>query len=644
MNVAKRLLNDRQAENRKNFQEDSIKKPEPEPTYTFAGYNGSDGAFVAVVGSGEILKAKLSTNGYLKPGQPVLVSQSLDGLEVEAMPSVQPKRRSIAAIVTLYGKIKILYFVNNVATGFTEIFIGGDRKIPKKIAQFPLTSDIKGLIHNLGKQDKYVVSLRVGQDVYSYHGQEKFKNVTGDRDKLKRARFNAVGHGFFTELCEPYIPPVTIANSAFPATMFNSIDQHFPEVCQGSNCTSSANDNQASGTGTRSSSAATKSYSLKPWAFYKGELLAQTPDATRIQSGTYGDKNGDIVETNTLNQKVLLSPLISRNIEALINKNRVFESGGGASGSQSWTFTILISHPNAADKYYTFNSCSVAAPTIVFERESFSANSNPNLNTTIIILKVNGKKIFSHPGEKSVPGGTNQEPSNVPYSYSIYDQPKEGSTQCAPPEDKPEATLYSTCGNYVGGYEQGRDFYDLYDIFTFNPLKYFVSYPCGTPEPSKPTPPEEEDAYNPYDDRSATHWHTLAMGNEKQIIAMRTKFAQSTGPNPNPLTAISENKTFLIATDNQEILIGGTKPEVFSPKDNLIKKEDSPEQKYYRVDDSPFFPPPSTPPPIPPISSIRSLLVDSYILGAASTKKSEKQTIFPIPNSAIIQNCSFHPE
>jgi hypothetical protein len=646
MNVAKRLLNDRQAENRKNFQEDSTQKPAPAPTYTFAGYNGSNGAFVNVVGTGEVLTAKLSTNGYLKPGQPVLVNQSIDGLEIEAMPSVQPKERSQQSIVTLYGKIKILYFINNVATGFTEVFIGGDRKIPKKIAQFPLTSDIKGLVHNLGKQDKYVVSLRVGQDVYSYHGAEKFKNAVGDRDKLKRARFNAVGHGFFTELCEPFIPPVTIANSAFPAAMFNSIDQHFPEVCQGSNCTSSANDNQASGTGSRSSGAATKSYSLKPWAFYKGELLAQTPDATRIQSGTYGDKDGDIVETNTLNQKVLLSPLISRNIEALVNKNRVFESGGGASGSQSWTFTILISHPNAADKYYTFNSCSVAAPTIVFEREPFNTSQNGNQTTTIIILKVNDKKIFSHPGEKTIDATEpNTNASNVPYLYSVHTPPKEGSAQCTPPEDKEEqgpGGLYATCDQEADGVRRYLEFYGQY--YLFQNYKYLIPHPCGTPEPSKPTPPEEEDAYNPYDDRSVTHWHTLVMGNQKQIIAMQTKFAQSTGPNPNPLTAISENKTFLIATDNQEILIGGTKPEVFSPKDNLIKKEDSPEQKYYRVDDSPFFPPPSTPPPIPPISSVRSLLVDSYTIGTVSTKKSEKQTIFPIPNSAIIQNCSFHPE
>lgn len=638
MNTAKRLLSDRQAENRQAFQDETLAKAPPEPSYLFAGYNGSNGAFVSVVGSGEILSARLSTNGYLKPGQPVLVTQSSEGLEIEAMPSIQRGEEPQQSIFTLYGKIKILYFINNTATGFTEVFIGGDRKIPKKIVQFPLTSDIKGLVHNLGNQDKYVVSLRVGQHIYSYHGAEKFKHVAADRDKLKRARFNAVGHGFFTELCEPYIPLVTIANSAFPDAMFNSIDQNFPEICQGNNCTSSPENDQGSGSGSRSSTAATKSYSLKSWSFYKGEILPQTPDATRIQSGTYGDKDGDVVETNTLNQKALLSPSISRSVEALINKNRIFVSGGGAAGSQSWTFTIKISHPNAADKYYTFDSCALTAPSVEFVRESFMANDMPELNTTIIILKVNDKKIFSHPGEKTIEPDETPESQirNVPYQYEIYSLPREGSSECLPPEDQPEQGpdgLYSVCGNqYLA-------------IFP-NYLFVDVAHPCGTPRPSRPTPPplSEEDQYNPYDDRSVNHWHTLVMGNEKQVIAMRTEFAQSTGPNPNPLTAISENKTFLIAADNQEVLIGGTKPEAFNPKDNLIKKEGLPEQNYYRVDDSPFFPPPSSPPPVPPISSVRSLMVDSYAIGTASTKFSEKESIFPIPNSAIIQNCSFHPE
>jgi hypothetical protein len=372
---------------------------------------------------------------------------------------------------------------------------------------------------------------------------------------------------------------------------------------------------------------------LKTHQFFRGETTQHTPIATRIQSGQYGTEAGDIIETNILNHSVKLAPAIVRQLEAVINKNRIVVPGGGASGSQSWTFTIRISHPNEADKYYTFNSCAVTAPIVELIREDFGTNSNPNLNTTIIILKVNGKKIFSHPGEKTIEidGTPGSETRNVQYQYEVYRSPREGSAQCTPPEDKPEqgpGGLYELCWTthltVLPNYEFAR-----------------VDHPCGTGDPGTPTPPPEnptEDTFNPYTDRSCIHWHSLCMGDRKQVITMRSEFALSTGPSPNPLTGISKNETFLIDADGQEVLIGGTKPEAFSPRDNLLTTD------YHRVDDSPLFPPPSTPPPIPPLSSIRSLLVDSYTLGTTSTKLSKSYSILPIPDSAIVQNCSFHPE
>lgn len=632
MSGAKKLLSDRMADNRAM----NPSPPAPDESYQFAGYSSGGEAFVQTA-AGEVLPASIATNGYIKPGQPIDVTDT-GRLSIEAMPKVRSRTTTTPAVLKLKYKVKILYFINNAQTGKTEVWVGGDRFQPKKITEFPLNSDIKGLIHNLGKDDKYVISLRIGTTIRTYHDKESFSHALNEEDKLKRARLNPVGHGYFAEFRDPYLLPVTVPNSAIGDFMFASFDALFPEVCSGPNiCTSSSNDNQAAGTGARSESQSTKNYSLKPWAFYKGETMPMPPDAIRSQAGTYGTKANDIIETNSLTQSVLLSPNITRSVTATDDRGRIERSNGSATGSQSWYFTLKLSHPDVPgpDKYYEFTQCSDGAPSVVMTRSPFQTNVDPKFNTTILSLTVAGKKVFAHTGEFVYRVPNTQEYSLSPYVYELS-TPIEVDGTCEVPEDLPE-----------DGPNGSGPLTRIYVQFTVN-LDYqssdFYGYrDGGSPKPSSPTPPDRppgEPYFEAYFNKTSLHWRTAIMGDQKQVIAKRSEYAISNGPSPNPVTAINKEEYILITQSGQEIILGGTLPITIGPKDNLMGVKDRPSQNiYYWINDDPYF---SQNPQ--PKSSIRQLDLTEYNLGISTTKKTSKETIYPIPDNAIVQNCSYHPD
>ena len=107
------------------------------------------------------------------------------------------------------------------------------------------------------------------------------------------------------------------------------------------------------------------------------------------------------------------------------------------------------------------------------------------------------------------------------------------------------------------------------------------------------------------------------------------------GPSPSPVLGVEKQGKILISAANAEIVLGGMLPPVISPKDNLI------EQLYYFVDDAPYF---QASPNAPAKSSIKKLDVTTYTLSVASTKEVKSKTIHPIPDNAIVQNCSYHPD
>ena len=632
MSLAKKLLSDRMADNRAD-----IPKKQVDDIYIFVGYAESGQSYVTIDRTGEVLPAGLSTNGYLKPGQPVTVDGG-SALTVKGMPKAKKKKKKPKPKVTIPPKykVKILYFVNNQVSGKTEVWIGGDRKEPTKITEFPLISAIKGLIHNLGSDDKYIVSLQVGSDIYSFHSKDEFKNLLTDRDKVKRTRLNNVGHGYFAEFCDPYILPVTVPNNIIGEAMFVSIDKLFPEICSAPNvCTSSSNDDQAVGTGSRSSSSASKNYTLKPWAFYKSTLTQQLPSATRSQSGTYGVKPFDRVETNRLDQSVALSPILTRAVLSVLNVDRIERQGGPVTGSQSWSFYIKLSHPKKTDKYYTFNICSNASPTVAINREPFRTNADPQFNSSILILAANGKKIFSHEGEAFAAGvgfqGADSFPTFLPYTYEIS-TPIEVAGTCEPPNDLPNdgpGGLYGTATKQWSNFGEGWGPSNPY-------IEGEYKYPRGTPKEPRDTPPPVNESYfEAYSDRNHLHWRTLVMGNNQQVIALRSEYAISMGPSPSPVLGVEKLEKILISPANAEIVLGGMLPPVISPKDNLIK------QLYYFVDDAPYFP---GSPNAPAKSSIKKLDVTTYTLSVASTKEVKSETIHPIPDNAIVQNCSYQPD
>lgn len=623
MSEAKKLLSDRMADNRAM----NPSTPAPDESYQFAGYSSGGKAFVQTA-AGEVLPASIATNGYIKPGQPIAVTNT-GKLSIEAMPKVRSRTTTTPGVLKLKYKVKILYFIDNAQTGKTEVWIGGDRFQPKKITEFPLTSDIKGLIHNLGKDDKYVISLRIGTTIRTYHDKESFTHALSEEDKLKRARLNPGGHGYFAEFRDPYLLPVTVPNSAIGDFMFASFDALFPEVCSAPNvCTSSSNDNQAAGTGARSESQSTKNYSLKPWAFYKGETIPMPPDAIRSQSGTYGEKANDVIENNLITQSVLLSPNITRSVTATNDRNRIERTNGAATGSGSWYFTLKLSHPHAPDEYYEFNQCSGGPPSVVMTRSAFQTNPDPNYSTKILILSVSGNNVFSHPGEMFYFAQSGA--SYKPYTYEIS-EPIEVNGPCQPPTPVPDEELRTICRQDV--YPGGRGDY----------TRVRLSYPCGTGTPSSSTPPDRppgEPYFEAYFNKTSLHWRTAVMGDQKQVIAKRSEYAVSIGPSPNPVTAINKEEYILITQSGQEIILGGTLPTTIGPKDNLMGVKDRPSQNiYYWINDDPYF---SQNPQ--PKSSIRQLDLTEYNLGISTTKKTSKETIYPIPDNAIVQNCSYHPD
>jgi hypothetical protein len=624
MSLAKKLLSDRMADNRAN-----VEKQPVDDSYVFAGYGAGGKAYIKSNRSGEVLSANLSTNGYLKPGQPISVDSG-SGLTVTGLPKIRKKQPQPDGTISPTYKIKILYLINNQISGKTEVWLGGDRKEPIKITEFPLTTDIKGLVHNLGKDDKYIVGLQVGGDIHSFHGKDEFKNQLADQDKIKRTRLNNVGYGYFAEFCDPYILPVTVPNNIIGEAMFFSIDKLFPEICTDPNvCTSSSNDNQASGSGSRDLLSASKDYELKSWAFYQGALTQQTPDAIRSQSGTYGIKPFDIIENNRVDQSIALSPLLTRSVMSVLDIDRVERSGGTSAGSQNWSFYIKLSLPNnQPDKYYEFNICSNLSPALAVTREAFKTNAEPKFNSSILILTANDKKIFSHKGEAyddtAGPDGPNY--SLIPYSYEIS-TPIEVSGSCNTPEDLPN--------DGPGGLYRA----ELKQYGVANQSPYIFGYyesPVGTPKIPRDTPPPLGEPYfESYSDRNHLHWRTLVMGNNKQVITMRSEYALSTGPSPTPLIGIENQEKILVDAENTEIVLGGMLPIAISPKDNLM------EQLYYFVDDDPYFPKSPNP---PSKSSIQKLDMTTYILGVATTKKVQSENIHSIPDNAIVQNCSYNPE
>ena len=199
------LLSLRQAIARSEFAQQS-QKPQNEASevYTFAGYASGLDCKVKKA-NGEILNARLETNGMLKEGQVICCYQSGGRLLVRGMNKPYPENPNIPESKEK-SRIKILY-VKKTPTN-VELYIGGDRKKPKLISKFPLGTVIKGLCHNLGTGDKYAIGvtteLKIDATVSDRYvktwkaGGGKSETMT-IKAEWKNDRIQPIGHGFFAE-------------------------------------------------------------------------------------------------------------------------------------------------------------------------------------------------------------------------------------------------------------------------------------------------------------------------------------------------------------------------------------------------------------------------------------------------------------
>ena len=199
------LLSLRQAIARSEFAQQS-QKPQNEASevYTFAGYASGLDCKVKKA-NGEILNARLETNGMIKEGQVICCYQSGGRLLVRGMNKPYPENPNIPESKEK-SRIKILY-VKKTATN-VELYIGGDRKKPKLISRFPLGTVIKGLCHNLGTGDKYSIGVTTELKIDATVSDRYVKTwkagggkseTTTIKAEWKNDRIQPLGHGFFAE-------------------------------------------------------------------------------------------------------------------------------------------------------------------------------------------------------------------------------------------------------------------------------------------------------------------------------------------------------------------------------------------------------------------------------------------------------------
>ena len=199
------LLSIRQAIARAEFAKES-QKPQNQASevYTFAGYASGLDCKVKKA-NGEILNARLETNGMLKEGQVICCYQSGGQLFVRGMNKPYPEDPSVPESKSK-SRIKIL-FVKKTTTN-VELYIGGDRQKPKLISKFPLGTVIKGLCHNLGEGDKYSIGVTTelkidatvtDRYVKTWKASGGKSETTTIKAEWKNDRIQPLGHGFFAE-------------------------------------------------------------------------------------------------------------------------------------------------------------------------------------------------------------------------------------------------------------------------------------------------------------------------------------------------------------------------------------------------------------------------------------------------------------
>jgi hypothetical protein len=152
------LLRQRRAMNRV---EAAMRKAEDTPKpggYRYLGRNADTGQGLIVGNDGSVIPGDIITSGHIKPGQAVRVAQAGGMVQLDQKPRV----RKVAPPVvkkTDRGPVKIVFSV--IEDGRFVYYLGGDRKVPKKLfsATFAEDPDVNIVTTGKGLNQFYWQSL-----------------------------------------------------------------------------------------------------------------------------------------------------------------------------------------------------------------------------------------------------------------------------------------------------------------------------------------------------------------------------------------------------------------------------------------------------------------------------------------------------
>lgn len=194
------LLKQQQADNRQRYAQQQAQRKQTENLYHYIGYDADSG--MAIVSNGSDTKTgSRTTNGLIKPNQPIKTLQAGTRMNIDSMPAPKPQAKPET---TVRGKIKVLYAVEKDEK--LSLWVGGWQAKPVKIADYPSDVTISNAtINNLGG-DRYVASWQLRQDgkidlITVANGQTWRFSDTGEHNTaetpLTPDRYENLGFGFW---------------------------------------------------------------------------------------------------------------------------------------------------------------------------------------------------------------------------------------------------------------------------------------------------------------------------------------------------------------------------------------------------------------------------------------------------------------